>query len=130
MRSIHGGSHINIAASSITSAHDTMFPERADYCGGLTARVVSDSCEMVRSFHEYHVYERSTSSTHVASRTWTLQERLLAPRTIYLGDTGIFWECRSGIASEFVKKWIPGQTLLRGDSQATRPTLDLERDRL
>jgi Heterokaryon incompatibility protein (HET) len=36
----------------------------------------------------------------LSSRAWTLQERLLAPRTIYFGSLMIYWECRQSQHSE------------------------------
>ena len=44
--------------------------------------------------------------THLA--TWALQERLLPARTLYIGNSGIFWECRSGTRSEFLPDGLFG----------------------
>lgn len=37
----------------------------------------------------------------VDARGWTFQERLLSPRSLYFGEKGLHWECRSGVACEY-----------------------------
>jgi hypothetical protein len=39
-------------------------------------------------------------ASHLSSRAWTLQERLLPPRTLCFGRDQIAWECRQGSAYE------------------------------
>lgn len=102
MRSIYGGGVVNIAASSTRSARESLFSMPTYYRNGVTAPVTADSISLARSFYPKGIYEKSTSANHLASRAWTLQERLLAPRTLYVGETGIFWECQSMIASQFL----------------------------
>jgi hypothetical protein len=34
------------------------------------------------------------------ARAWTLQERLLAPRTLHYGSNQVFWECSEGLLAE------------------------------
>ncbi|KAK7177750.1 heterokaryon incompatibility protein [Paraphaeosphaeria sporulosa] len=41
--------------------------------------------------------------SQLATRAWTLQERLLPPRTLYFGRDQIAWECRLGNAYEAVE---------------------------
>lgn len=43
---------------------------------------------------------RLIDESKVASRAWTLQERLLPPRSLYFGRNQIAWECRIGNAYE------------------------------
>ncbi|KAH0423560.1 hypothetical protein CcaCcLH18_12086 [Colletotrichum camelliae] len=105
MRSVYGNSYVNLAASSATNVH-TGFFSKTDrykyYSGGLYARVSTNDHSAVRKFYADNVYAESFTYTHLATRAWTLQERLLPARTIYFGNTGIFWECRSGFRSEFL----------------------------
>jgi hypothetical protein len=42
-------------------------------------------------------------------RAWVCQERYLAPRNLYFGDTQIYWECRVRITSETFPLGIPGR---------------------
>lgn len=106
MRSIYDGSYLNIAAASTPSVHDGCFSMPADFCGDFLARVeTKDRCR-VQKFHLASMYARLTTESHLASRAWALQERLLAPRTVYIGDQGFLWECRSTTASEFMPAGI------------------------
>lgn len=107
MRSIYGSAHFNIAATAATDANGGCFTKISNYSGGFLARVSTKSYSCVRNFHSHNVYEASTSETYLASRAWTLQERLLAPRTLYMGEQGIFWECRTIWASEFLSEGSP-----------------------
>ncbi|KAF2720461.1 HET-domain-containing protein, partial [Polychaeton citri CBS 116435] len=109
MRSIYGGSYVNIAASTAESVDGSLFCMPPTYCHGAVARVRWTDRDRVQNFHDSRVYEKSVSDTHLASRAWTLQERLLAPRTISLGDAGMFWECRCDTASEFLPCGFPGK---------------------
>jgi hypothetical protein len=108
MRSVYGSSYVNIAASSGTNVHDSCFSKRANHNGGFLTRVTTSEFCRVQNFHSGQVYRHSTTETHLASRAWTFQERLLAPRTIYFGDRGLFWECRTTIASEYLPDGFPG----------------------
>lgn len=117
MRSIYGNSYLNIAATSTMGAHSSLFSMPTNYCGGVLARITSKDHSQVRNFFNFQEYELSTSFNQLASRAWAFQERLLAPRTIYIGDRGLFWECRSKIASEF----LPRVTLGRQSKQLVLP---------
>jgi hypothetical protein len=102
MRTVYGSAFVNIAASSATNVYEGCLSKPINYSGGFLARVTTSQFSRVQNFHSCEVYEQSTSATHLASRAWTFQEKLLAPRTIYFGNRGLFWECRSTTASEFL----------------------------
>jgi hypothetical protein len=50
------------------------------------------------------------------TRAWTLQERLLAPRTLHFGSNQVFWECGAGLWAEdgtpFPQVFLTLETLL------------------
>lgn len=100
MASVYGGSYVNITASSARSVYEGCFFESASHNNGLLATVKTSEGSRVQSFYASNIYESSTTKTHLASRAWAFQEKLLAPRTIHFGNQGLFWECRSSIASE------------------------------
>lgn len=102
MSSVYGGTSLNIAASSATDASKGCFLKSPYYSGGLRAKITINGQERVQDFKGQDAYERPTSKSLLATRAWALQERLLAPRTIYFGDCGTFWECGTTIASEFL----------------------------
>jgi hypothetical protein len=115
MCSVYSGAHVNLAASSATSVYGGCFLKPEDYSGGFCAPVIvtttsTGDYSVVRNFHvcSGQVYEESTIKTPLAGRAWALQERLLAPRTLFFGDQGLFWECRTKIASESLPDGFPG----------------------
>ncbi|KAK2033595.1 HET-domain-containing protein [Colletotrichum zoysiae] len=101
MESIYGNSYVNIAASSATNVRSSLFSKPENYSEGFCARVTTSEYCTVQSFFNKGLYHKFSHSSHLATRGWTLQERLLPPRTMFLGDSGIFWECRSTTRSEF-----------------------------
>ena len=112
MRSVYGGAHVNLAASSATSVDGGCFLKPEYHNGGFCARVTTtgaNAYSAVRNFHSSEVYEESSTGTHLASRAWSLQEKLLPPRTLFFGNQGLFWECRTKIASEFLPDGFPGK---------------------
>lgn len=63
---------------------------------------------------------------HLASRAWTLQERLMSPRVIHYGADQIFWECLQEYVSEdgarFPSTYLKLSELINGEvtSPSTR----------
>ncbi|KAK4147373.1 heterokaryon incompatibility protein-domain-containing protein [Dichotomopilus funicola] len=114
MCSVYGGSHVNLAATHATSVHGGCFLKQEHHVGGFCAPVTLTTAStgdhsMVRNFYFQMVYEISVTETHLAGRAWALQERLLAPRTLSFGEEGMFWECRSNTASEFLPDGFRGK---------------------
>ncbi|KAK6063152.1 heterokaryon incompatibility protein [Seiridium cupressi] len=109
MKSVYGGASIGLAASSATNAYEGCLSKQPYYSGGFTARVTTTEFCRVQNFHSQSVYRESSTDTSLAKRAWALQEKLLPPRTIRFGDTGLFWECRSMIRSEYLPDGFPGK---------------------
>lgn len=101
MASIYGGSSLNIAASSAKDGTEGCFLKPQEHCGGFTALVSIAGKREVCHFSHGNEYQQSVTQCHLASRAWSVQEKVLAPRTLHCGDQGFFWECRSLIASEY-----------------------------
>ncbi|KAI8632030.1 heterokaryon incompatibility protein-domain-containing protein [Xylariaceae sp. FL1651] len=117
MRWVYGGAHVNIAASSATNVYEGCFLKPKYFNGGFCARVSTKDYCTLRNFHSQRIYEEATSDTYLAGRAWSFQEKLLAPRTIYIGKQGLFWECRTTALSEFLPRGFPRNL----DSQLVRP---------
>ncbi|TDZ16726.1 hypothetical protein Cob_v010389 [Colletotrichum orbiculare MAFF 240422] len=120
MGSIYGGCHVTIAASSATSVHGGLFSEWKHYSGGFCARVTTTKHCTTRNFHSINIYAESSGNTALSRRAWTLQERLLSARVMYFGKTGIFWECRCAIKSEFLSddlQWPLGEFFVRPEGK-------------
>jgi hypothetical protein len=109
MNSVYGGSTITIAASSARDASQGCFLRPHNFSGGLRARVKDGEQQRVQDFRGQDVYNLSTFRTHLGSRAWALQEKLLPPRTIHFSERGAFWECRTLIASEDLPEGFPKQ---------------------
>jgi hypothetical protein len=107
MSSVFGGSTITIAASSARDGREECFMKQPYFSGGLRARITDDELRRVQDFRSHHVYNLSTFKTHLGTRAWALQEKVLPPRTIHFGDRGAFWECRTTIASEYLPDGFP-----------------------
>lgn len=122
MANVYGGSTINIAASSAVDGSQGCFLKPLYFSGGLQSRISVNGVSAIRNFHNGQVHDDSTVSSYLATRAWTLQERLLAPRTIHLGDRGAFWECRTAVASEFLPD---GYWHFRGPSLVCRDGIPL-----
>jgi hypothetical protein len=97
---IYGGSYLNIAASSATSVHGGCWVGSYGVCSAFRTKVRVGDDELVREIRDDECYDRAVWGSHLATRAWALQEKLLPPRTLHLGDRGAFWECRLQIANE------------------------------
>lgn len=108
MQSVYAGSHLNIAASSATNVFGGCFVKRPPYYrDGVQVRVNAEGISECRSFATDGLYERSVSKSHLMTRGWAVQEKVLPPRTIHFGNTGVFWECRECLVSEFHPAGMP-----------------------
>ncbi|KAF1849039.1 HET-domain-containing protein [Cucurbitaria berberidis CBS 394.84] len=102
MSSVYGGSFINIAAASAVSVHEGCFLKTPHLVDGLRASITVSGGNLVRDFRSQSVYRMSTTDSHLATRAWAFQEKILPPRTIHFGNRGAFWECRTMTANEFL----------------------------
>ncbi len=107
MSSVYGGSAVTIAASSARDSTHGCFLKPPHFSGGLRARITDGGRKRVQDFRSQEVYNLSTFDTHLGTRAWALQEKMLPPRTIHFGDRGVFWECRTKIASEYLPDGFP-----------------------
>ena len=102
MEHVYGGSYLNIAASSATSVHGGCWVSTKGLQSTFRANVRVGDRELVREIRDDECYDAAVWKSHLATRAWALQEKLLPPRTIHLGDRGAFWECRHKIANEYL----------------------------
>lgn len=52
-------------------------------------------------------WERDVRKAPLNLRAWVVQERLLAPRSLYFGRTQLYWECQQLSACEVFPKGVP-----------------------
>jgi hypothetical protein len=106
MSAVYGGSYLNIAASSARHANEGLFLRSESTVDGFRARITANRQSHVLTgvvqFERFISYHRIVSMSHLATRAWTFQEKILSPRTIHLGHIGALWECASRVATEFL----------------------------
>ncbi|VUC32174.1 unnamed protein product [Clonostachys rosea] len=129
MRSVYGGSHVTLAASSATDVYQGFLSSALSpkYQGGFYAQVSSDKYTRKQNFHSSAVFFESIVHSHLAGRAWALQERLLSRRAVLFSKYGVFWQCHSNSRSEFIPGGFgghPGPTLMFSDG-VPLPWLDL-----
>ncbi|KAI7093293.1 hypothetical protein KC340_g10084 [Hortaea werneckii] len=100
MEHIYEGSYLNIAASSATSVHGSCWVSNNGVHNAFRTKVRVGDDELIREIRDDAYYDRAVWGSHLATRAWALQEKLLSPRTLHLGDRGAIWECRSTTANE------------------------------
>ncbi|KAF1998634.1 HET-domain-containing protein [Amniculicola lignicola CBS 123094] len=102
MRDVYKGAVVTIAAASSSKSSDGIFRHRgfsAAHCeipwpNGDTPQPTV----FLRPGSE--IWDDPARSSLMHTRGWTLQESLLAPRTIYLGAQLVTWECANGQKDE------------------------------
>jgi hypothetical protein len=102
MEHVYGGSYLNIAAASATSVHGGCWVKGEGMQSAFRTKVKVGDGELIREIRDDGCYDHAVWESHLATRAWALQEKLLPPRTIHLGDRGAFWECRHTIANEYL----------------------------
>lgn len=101
MASVYGGSSLNIAASSAKDGTEGCFLKPLHHFGGFTARVCINGRIELFDVSTRDVYKNNVTWSHLATRAWAAQEKVLPPRTLHCGDQGFFWECKTQFASEY-----------------------------
>ncbi|KAF6829607.1 heterokaryon incompatibility protein [Colletotrichum musicola] len=101
MSSVYGGSSLNISASSASHESEGCFLRPEYFSGGFSADITIDGRKERHDFARSSLYAKSVTLSKLASRGWVVQEKILSPRTVHCGEDGLFWECKTTMASEF-----------------------------
>lgn len=114
MGAVYRGSHINIAASAARDGNQGCFQKQRFsnlFSSTVRAEIKQDNASKFYAFINQKEYSKAFKQTipasHLASRGWALQERLLAPRTLHFGGWGVFWECKTKDACETFPDHLP-----------------------
>jgi hypothetical protein len=100
MSSVYGGSYVNIAASSAKGAHEGCLSRSEDKIGGFQARAkAAGHPSAVVQFERLDIYRNAVTDSHLATRAWAFQEKVLPRRTIHFGYGSTLWECASEVAT-------------------------------
>jgi hypothetical protein len=84
MASIYQNSYLTVAATSARSPLERCFVPRT--------QSVAESVKYSIS-HDFPFSLGPAKAFPLLNRGWAYQERLLSPRVLHLGPTGMFWEC-------------------------------------
>ena len=104
MKDVYHGSFLNIAANAFFNPNGGLFQTRNPL--SVTPVKIDLSLQpgnMIR--RPFTVFPRAhglglLQSAPLSTRAWTVQERLLAPRTVHFLGHKVMWECSSLLASE------------------------------
>lgn len=108
MHSVYSGAFVSLAASDAHNVYQGFLRRPKLYNGGFYSRVTSSSLCEIRRFFPTEVYRQAISEAHLSGRAWAFQEKLLAARTIHFGESGLWWECRSRLCSEYLPDGLTG----------------------
>ena len=106
MSTVYGNSTINLAAAGAIDGSHGLFLQPENYVGRVHIDVKIDGAVEGWDIANSLYYE-SVPTSPLGKRAWTLQERLLAPRTLYFSHTELFWECRELDARESFPDRLP-----------------------
>jgi hypothetical protein len=91
MASVYQNSYLTVAASLARSPLERCFVPRTQFVAE------SVECNIV---HDFPFLLGPSEAFPLLNRGWAYQERLLSPRVLHLGPTGIFWECSESFRLE------------------------------
>ena len=102
MGQVYKGAVVTIAAASANKASAGMFRERRSSFGPYRVPWKNGkvSCEHVYLRRALELGDTRVPSQPINKRAWTLQESLLAPRTLWLCDEQHMFECGEGQMDE------------------------------
>lgn len=99
MGSVYGGSNVTIAADGAIDGTEGCFLKPHGYIDKVRVKP-SKSETWDLCFDGNSMFDKYVNKSHLSSRAWALQERLLSTRTLHFTQTGLYWECRYCDASE------------------------------
>lgn len=109
MNQVYRNAFLTIGAMASPDAHGGLFRDRdPDMMGPCPIKIRTETdgvmeCLLVKSdFWESHVKKAPLSQ-----RAWVVQERILAPRSLYFCEGQLFWECREQHACESFPEGVP-----------------------
>jgi hypothetical protein len=100
MSSVYGGSYVNIAASDAESVQEGLYANADSSACGFRAEVSTlRSGVHATRLLQFEVPDFDHCAmwfSHLATRAWAFQEKMLSPRTVHFCRIGIVWECAGG----------------------------------
>lgn len=109
MNQVYRNAFLTIGAMASPDAHGGLFRKRdADMVGTCPITINTETegvlkCLLVKS----DIWESHVNQAPLTQRAWVVQERILAPRSLYFCEGQLFWECREQHACESFPKGVP-----------------------
>lgn len=108
MNKVYRNAFLTLGAMASSDAHGGLFRRREPQAMGacpVKFKVGDDDldCLLVKS----DIWETHVRRAPLNQRAWVLQERILAPRSLYFCESQLFWECREQQACELFPAGIP-----------------------
>ena len=101
MSSVYERSRCTIAAMTGKSPHHGCFQRRDPLTFSPCRIATSDAGDLfVHAADRPSGHISTVEKEYLNTRAWVLQERIFSPRLLCFTDTGIFWSCRAGCATE------------------------------
>jgi hypothetical protein len=109
MNRVYRNAFLTIGAMASPDAHGGLFRDRdPDMVGTCSITISTENegvmkCLMVKS----DIWESHVKQAPLSQRAWVVQERILAPRSLYFCEDQLFWECREQHACESLPNGVP-----------------------
>ncbi|KAL1861327.1 hypothetical protein Daus18300_009003 [Diaporthe australafricana] len=109
MNQVYRNAFLTIGAMASSDAHGGLFRNRdPETMGTCPIKIETEmdgvmECLLIKS----DVWESHVKQAPLSQRAWVLQERILAPRSLYFCEGQLFWECREQHACELLPKGLP-----------------------
>jgi hypothetical protein len=105
MSKVYAGSTLNIAAAAAEDGRIVCFFQRnqrtIQRIRPCVVQVPSQGAQdAMYAFQNPFHWLKEVDQSPLAKRAWVLQERFLAPRTLYFGASHVYWECSRLVACE------------------------------
>ncbi|KAF0316622.1 heterokaryon incompatibility protein [Colletotrichum asianum] len=109
MKLVYGQGAITLAAANASDSTKGMFTQRD--VNGIIPPIVSCSWEDGRTLDycvvDMHLRKDNVEQSNLATRAWTVQERVLSPRLLSFGQTQMFYQCLEGEFCESFPLGVP-----------------------
>lgn len=109
MNMIYRHAFLTIGALASSDAHGGFFRDRGqETARPFPFRFTTDEAGLVECLAiKSDFWDRDVRCAPLNQRAWVVQERILAPRTLYFGQTQLYWECQESHACEVFPDGIP-----------------------
>lgn len=100
MKDIYRNCSMMLAADCVKNSEESLYPVRPEFKEtSLPFRITSgqQTSQWTLSNRELGAFDSDVVHGVLSSRSWTLQERILAPRTLHFGKAQVHWECAASI---------------------------------